>query len=231
MTIPDKTRFLEESQKLLSAVYQELSALTDLSLDAFDPARTALIVVDLINGFAYEGALSSPRIAALVPAVAALTAACRDRGIPVVAFADAHTEDSVELSSFPPHCLRGSGESRLCPALQEAAERRATGEFTLIEKNSTNGFAEPVMEMWRQDNPQIGTYLVVGDCTDLCVQHFALAAKTWHNARNLALRIVVPTMLVDTYDAPGHPADTMNAFSLLSMRSAGVELCRDILVE
>ena len=71
--------------------------------------------------------------------------------------------------------------------------------------------------------------MVVGDCTDICVQQFAIAAKAWHNTRNLPLRVVVPLSLVDTFDADGHPADLMNVLALTAMQAGGVELVRDLL--
>ena len=99
---------------------------------------------------------------------------------------------------------------------------------TLIEKNSTNGFLEPVFAAWLRDNPDIDTYVVAGDCTDICVLQFVLAAKAWHNARNRPLRLILPIDLVDTFDAPGHPADLMNLAALSLMRSAGAALCRNL---
>ena len=87
---------------------------------------------------------------------------------------------------------------------------------------------EPVFAAWLRDNPQIDTYIVTGDCTDICVLQFVLSAKAWHNTRNRPLRILVPLSLVDTFDGPGHPAELMNLLSLSLMRSAGAELCGDI---
>lgn len=63
---------------------------------------------------------------------------------------------------------------------------------------------EPVFELWRREHATATTYLVTGDCTDICVLQFVLSAKAWHNTRNLPLRILVPTALTDTFDAPGH---------------------------
>ena len=127
-----------------------------------------------------------------------------------------------KLESYPPHCLAGTDEARLCQEIAEACP------CTLIEKNSTNGFLEPVFAAWLRDNPDIDTYVVAGDCTDICVLQFVLAAKAWHNARNRPLRLILPIDLVDTFDAPGHPADLMNLAALSLMRSAGAALCRNL---
>ena len=38
----------------------------------------------------------------------------------------------------------------------------------------------------------------------------------------------VPTALTDTFDAPGHPADTLGAAALYLMEAAGAELYGDV---
>ncbi|HIW73796.1 MAG TPA: cysteine hydrolase [Firmicutes bacterium] len=228
MTFSPKEAFLSRCAQELSSLYDRLSALEDIPLSSLPPEETALIVVDMVNGFAVEGAMASPRVGALSGPLAALTRACRRRGMPVVAFADSHTADSIELAAYPPHCLRGTPEARLVPELEEAARENAPGSFVQIAKNSTNGFMEPEFDAWRRENPSVSTYVVVGDCTDICIHQFALSAKAHANARNLPLRVLVPAALVDTFDAPGHPADLANAAALYSLRANGAELCRSL---
>ena len=80
----------------------------------------------------------------------------------------------------------------------------------------------------KREHATATTYLVTGDCTDICVLQFVLSAKAWHNTRNLPLRILVPTALTDTFDAPGHPADTLGAAALYLMEAAGAELYGDV---
>ena len=229
MIFSEKNAFLSRCAQELSALYDEFAALPDLPLSALDPHSTALIVVDMVNGFAREGALASPRVGALAAPIAALTRACRKKGMPVVAFADTHTPDSAELAAYPPHCLRGTAESELVPEMRECAGEDMPGSFTLIEKNSTSGFVEPVFDAWRRENPHIGAYVVVGDCTDICIHQFALTAKAFANTRNRPLRVIIPAALADTFDAPGHAADLANAAALYSLRANGAELCRSLL--
>ena len=114
-------------------------------------------------------------------------------------------------------------DTRFAPEIAAAAPKH-----TVLEKNSTNGFLEPVFELWRREHATATTYLVTGDCTDICVLQFVLSAKAWHNTRNLPLRILVPTALTDTFDAPGHPADTLGAAALYLMEAAGAELYGDV---
>ena len=223
MTWTDKTAFTGEAAAFAGELHDKLAALPSLALSTLDSESTALFVVDMVEGFARQGAMASPRVEALIAPIAALAGRCEAAGIPVVAFADTHAPDSLELQAYPPHCLRGTEEARLCPEIAAAAPKH-----TVLEKNSTNGFLEPVFELWRREQATATTYLVTGDCTDICIQQFAVAAKAWHNTRNLPLRVIVPLSLVDTFDADGHPADLLGVLSLMTMQSGGVERVRDI---
>ncbi len=224
MKWPDTNALTLQSAAFVQDMTASLRAMPSIALSSLPAQETALFLVDMVNGFAREGALASERVGALVEPVASLTASCAAAGIPVVAFADSHTTDSLELRSYPPHCLRGTAESALCDEIADAA----AGGITRIDKNSTNGFLEPVFELWRRDHAHIRTWIVAGDCTDICVQQFVLAALAWHNTRNLPLRILLPVELIDTFDAPGHPADVLNLAALYFMRAAGAELCTNI---
>lgn len=222
LRIEKKPVFLQQTETFYGELYDTIASLPAVRLEDFQPEQTALFLVDLVNGFAVEGAMASPRVGALAAPAAQLAARCHQRGIPVVAFADAHTPASLELASYPPHCLRGTAETELCPEIAAAAP------LIRIEKNSTNGFVEPAFDKWLADNAAVDTYIVVGDCTDICIQQFVLTAKAWHNARNRPLRILIPVELVDTFDAPGHPADVLGAAALYFMQAAGAQLCAEI---
>lgn len=217
--------FVNSGSIALESVYEALETLKVIRLDELDPFRTALIAVDMINGFAKEGALYSPRIEALVPAIADLSTACGNVGIMQLAFADAHPEDSPEFSSYPPHCLAGSTESELVDELM------AAGRFTLIHKNSTNGYLEPEFQAWLKDHEQLDTFIVVGDCTDICIEQFATVLKCSFNRINRPVRIVVPMNLVDTYDFGTHNGDLMHAMALMMLMGNGIEVVRGISYE
>ena len=66
-------------------------------------------------------------------------------GLPIVAFADEHTEASPEFAAFPSHCLWDTTESQVVEELAQAVEMQRIG------KNSTNGFLEPAFAQWLQD--------------------------------------------------------------------------------
>jgi len=209
------------AHRALDRITDIIAALPDLSLERLVEDNAALIVVDMINGFVKKGALASPNVLAINQRIADLTAACVRSGIPVAALADCHTLSSPEFSVFPAHCLEGSEESELTDEL------RAAGRLTRIEKNSTNGMLEPQLKEWIRDNGS-GVYVIVGCCTDLCVQQLALTLKTVHDRKNSTSRIIVPSKCVATYSLGFHDAGLTGTMALYNMMVNGVELCADI---
>jgi len=84
---------------------------------AFDPATTALIVIDMQRDFIEPGGFGDSlgndvsRLAAIVPTVAALIAGFRTAGVPVIHTQECHRPD---LSDCPPaKRLRGSPSLRI----------------------------------------------------------------------------------------------------------------------
>lgn len=193
-----------------------------IRLDSLPKEETALIIVDVINGFAKEGNLSSPRINGIIPPIAKLQEKCVALGISIVAFADNHTEDSVELKNFVTHCLADTEESEIVDEL------KAVGGYRLIKKNSTNGFLEEEFTEWYRQNPGIKNWIVVGDCTDICILNFALSMKNDMNRRNIDGRVIVPVSMVETYDLDTHDAGLLNIMALYIMMTQGVEIVKDI---
>lgn len=145
-----------------------------------------------------------------------------DNNIKVIAFADCHAENCSEFDSFPPHCIENTSESEI------VEELKSVGEYTLIKKNSTNGFHAPDFKKFLEENPQIDTFIVCGDCTDICVMNFCLTLQTRFDQDNKSCRIVIPIDCVETYDAPKHYSGLMNIMSLKLMENAGVNIVLSI---
>lgn len=222
MKLLNKQVFIQQSAQTLDGIYETLANLPEVPLNSCPTAATALIIVDLINGFARAGALQSPRVEALIPGIVRLGQACEPLGIPKVAFADSHNETSPEFESYPAHCLTGTAEEALVDEIQEL------GGVELIAKNSTNGFLEPVFQTWLAKNSGIDTFIVVGDCTDICVQQFAITLKTWFNRQDRKSRVLVPIDLVDTFDGGLHNAELINVMALFNMLGNGIEVVKEI---
>lgn len=218
----DKDEFLKRGMKTLEELLEWLEKLPVIRLEDLQAEQTTLVIVDMINGFAREGALASPRVEALIPEVVKLSEKCGTRGIEKLAFTDNHPSDSPEFSAYPPHCMAGTSEAEVVEEIKEI------GGYTLIPKNSTNGFHEAEFKKWLERNPQIDTFLITGDCTDICVQQLAITLKTWFNMQNRKSRIIVPANSVDTYDFGLHNGDLMHVTALYNMWMNGIELVEGV---
>lgn len=231
------TPLSERSAPYLDYIEQWLAERVDLTLDSIvtsagSPERIAIMSVDLIVGFCHMGPLSSPRVAGILPAVRALFERANEAGIShVVLTQDTHRPDAEEFSSYPPHCIAGTDESRTAP---ELASLPFANEFTVVEKNSIASVIEPEFTNWEESYGPFTTYIVVGDCTDLCVYQAAMALKLRSVAQHLGQRIIIPANCVETYDisvdtareigAQPHDGDLLHHVFLHSMAQNGVEI-------
>lgn len=214
--------FIQKSGETLRAILETIEKQPDLDIREVEPEKTVLVIVDMINGFAREGALKSPRVEALIPQICELSKLCDKYNIKKLAFADSHTNKSPEFDAYPAHCLNGTPESEVVDEIKDI------GGYKLIEKNSTNGFIEEEFQKWLAENPKINTFIVVGVCTDICIQQFAVTLKTYYNIKDMKSRVIVPLDAVDTYDLGQHNGDLMNVMAIFSMRGNGVEVVMGI---
>jgi nicotinamidase-related amidase len=237
-TIP--TSILEQGTDFLMALVEwernlPSIAWSDLAEEAAQ-GRVALFSVDMINGFCYEGVLSSPRIQAVIPAVVEAFKGAYAIGVRHFILAqDCHSPESVEFVDFPPHCLAGTSEADNIP---ELARLPFADLYTVITKNSLNAFHGTQLNAWFAAHGDLNTAVVVGDCTDLCVYQMAMHLKLHANAHNLKMRIIVPENAVQTYDLPvtaaretdtlPHSGDVLHLLFLYHMRLNGIEVVQEI---
>lgn len=228
----------ERSQPFLDYVGEFMRSLRPVHWAdiASDPGRTALLCVDMINGFCYAGHLASPRIAAVVPAVERLFRLADARGVrQFVLLQEWHSPDAEEFHAFAPHGVRESTEAETVPAL--AALPFAAG-FHVIHKNSVSPAANPALDEWLDAHP-VDSALVAGDCTDICTYLLALHLRTRANERDRKLRVIVPADCVATYDVPvaaaaqlgimPHDGDLLHDLFLYHMALHGIEVVSAIL--
>jgi nicotinamidase-related amidase len=206
----------------LAAQIEMADQLSPLELSSLDRDRTCLVIIDMINGFAREGLLSSPRVEALIPEIETLAKRALKNGLPVIALSDAHATDASEFSSYPAHCQAGSSESEL------VSELAALEGILRFDKNSTQGWHTPEFQTWFKANSEIQNWNLVGDCTDISIMQYALILKTYYQQFNLPSRIIVPVESVDTFDTHEHPGDLHHIMGLAFMRNAGVEIVHSI---
>lgn len=217
MKLMDKNDFIKRSSETLGDWFDMLAGLPPLRLRELRSDAAALVIVDMLNGFTREGALKSGRIEGIIPGIVELSRQCGELGIKKLAFADNHSGASPEFEAYPPHCMAGTREAEVVDEIKEL------GGYTLIPKNSTNGFLEEAFRKWLDENRRIDTFIVTGDCTDICIQQFAITLKTWFNMQDRKARIIVPAGLVETYDLGLHNGDLAHVAALYNMIVNGVE--------
>lgn len=213
---------IRECTAAAQSIAEEINALPHITLDSLGD-KCALVVVDIVNGFVREGAMAAPAVEGIIPNSAELVKRFCDKKMPVAAFADCHKKDCAEFLSFPEHCLDGTSESEIVD------EIKAAGSYRLIKKNSTNGFHEKEFLDFMEENPDVETYVVIGDCTDICVMQFCLSLRTWFNCRDMKDKsIIVPVDCVETYDAPFHSGAFTNIAAYKLMKDSGVKFVGSI---
>jgi nicotinamidase-related amidase len=214
-------------------------------------ARTGLVIVDEVNGFATVGAgnLAPPvpnaQVSRMVVETDRLARAFTKRGWKILAFLDTHIPGKPE-PPYPPHCEAGTGEENLVPELLWL-ERDANA--TLVRKDCINGFVGAIgkdgrnaIVDWVNAN-RLATILVVGICTDICVMDFVL---TTLSARNHDLmpslkEIAVYDQGCSTYDLPrgaaeklgygataAHPQAPTHHMGLYFMASRGARIVNSV---
>ena len=198
-----------------------------------DPDRIAVLAVDVTTGFCSDGPLSSPRVGRIARPIAQLFQRAFDLGVRhFILPQDTHSENAVEFESYPAHCVRGTDEPVTVPELRSLP---FSDLFRIIEKDSISSSIDTDLDDWLDNNPQVTTFLVVGDCTDLCVHQLAMHLRLRANALNLrGVRVILPIDGVDTFDIPvdvaqeigalPHHGDLIHLIFLFNMAQNGIEI-------
>ncbi|WP_322509315.1 isochorismatase family cysteine hydrolase [Anaerolinea sp.] len=205
--------------------------------DVFEkPQKCAIVSVDVINGFCAFGPLASPRVARIVQPIVDLFQKAWSLGVRhIVLTQDTHEPDAVEFAQWPPHCVRGTAEAE---PVDEFKALPFFSSMVQIPKNSIHSGLNTPLNDWIQAHPEVDTFVVVGDCTDLCTYQLAMHLRLDANARQLNRRVIVPVDCVDTYDLPvevarvqglmAHPGDVFHGIFLYHMALNGVEVVQKI---
>jgi nicotinamidase-related amidase len=147
-------------------------------------------------------------------------------------FQDTHDADAIEFSAYPPHCVRGTAESE---TIGELKDLPFSDRFVVFPKNSISSSIGTELDTWLEAHPEVTTFIVVGDCTDICVYLGALYLRTRANVLGLRdFRVIVPADCVQTYDMPvdtalelgalPHDGDLLHSIFLYHMALNGIEV-------
>jgi len=150
-----------------------------------------VLVVDMVRGFCEEGhPLYVGESSQIIEPIRRLLAEERARGSSIIFLCDNHAPDDAEFQMFPPHCIRGSDETRVIPELQEFA-----GEV-IPKTRFSCFFGTNLDQRLRELRPD--KIIMAGVCTDICVMH------TVADARDRDYAVEVPADCVATFDPEAH---------------------------
>ena len=218
----NKQMFLDKSLNSISNIYDTIYNQNSINLLSYKPNETAIIIIDMLNGFVKCGNLKNGRNIEINDKIANFLKKVTELKIPKVFLADSHTDASTEFSSFPSHCVKNTFEAQVTKEIAEI------NDYHFIEKNSTNGFFAPGFISWLKNNKHINNFIVIGVCTDICIQQFCLTLKAYFNQINIQKSVFVPIDLVETYTDELRDAGLANLMSLYNMYINGIKIVSEI---
>ncbi|MBP1988173.1 cysteine hydrolase family protein [Halolamina salifodinae] len=142
-----------------------------------DPERTAVVVVDMQNGFCHpDGSLFAPASESAVEPVTDLVARARDAGANVIYTKDTHPEEQFEgnhyydeFERWGEHVVEGSWDAELHGDLD------VREEDYVVEKHTYDAFYQTGLEGYL-DAHGIDDLLICGTLANVCVLHTAGSA-------------------------------------------------------
>ncbi len=162
---------------------------------AVDPARTALVVVDMQHDFVdADGALPVPGAAATVPRIGRLLEWARATGVTVLYTQDTHRPGDPEWTIWGRHVERGTRGWEIVAELAPRADEQ------VFEKARYDGFYGTGLDHALR-TAGIDTLIVCGTVANICVHYTAASAGLrW-------VRVI-------------HPVDTLSALTPFDLEAA-----------
>ena len=180
-----------------------------------------LIVVDMVNGFVYNGPLHDIECSKIIPRQKEIIDDYLDNGDLVVFIKDTHTKDSTEFSRMPIHCLENTDESELVPELREYVGR---DNVITINKNSTSFNEVPEFRELITNLVNLKRVDEIGICTDICDFNGIMGLANRLNQENRDVSIYVHEDAVATFNETER-SKYVEAAKLL-MKQQGINIIR-----
>ena len=180
-----------------------------------------LIVVDMVNGFVYNGPLHDIECSKIIPRQKEIIDDYLDNGDLVVFIKDTHTKDSTEFSRMPIHCLENTDESELVPELREYVGR---DNVITINKNSTSFNETPEFREVITNLVNLKRVDEIGVCTDICDFNGIMGLANRLNQENRDVSIYVHEDAVATFNETER-SEYVEAAKLL-MKQQGINIIR-----
>ena len=184
--------------------------------------QEAVFLIDMNVGFCEKGNLADPSIKAIVPNIIPIIDAIMRKGEGFFVVNDAHNENSIELKRYADHC-HNEEESR---TIKELAIYEEYANRTFY-KNSTCALFAPGMMDMLMEMVNLKRVVIVGCCTDICIQNFAIALRNFFDELNMDVEIIVPKNAVETFHIPEvHDRKVNNERAYTVMENTGITLVK-----
>ena len=182
----------------------------------------AVFVIDMNVGFCEKGNLADPSIKHIVPNIVEIIRSVLEKGEGLFIVNDFHNKKSVELKRYAGHC--DTEEERMTIEKLRVFESYAT---RLFYKNSTCALFAPGMMDMLMEMVMLKRVILVGCCTDICIQNFAIALRNFFDELNMDIEIIVPKDAVETFHIPNvHDRNENNKRAYTVMENTGVRLVK-----
>lgn len=160
--------------------------------------ETALIVVDMVNGFVNEGVLHDKNIRKIVPRQLELLEEAEKKGSLIILVKDTHNKNATEFKRFgnTTHCIKGTSEAELIDELKPFEQK---DNVITVEKNSTSLMESPEFREIVKQAENLKEVNFVGCCTDICVFNGAMGLANYYDQWNRDVTINVHEDAIATY--------------------------------
>ena len=155
---------------------------------------TVVMVIDMERGFTDpQGALyAGDGVREIIAPIRDILIAEKARGSQFIFTRDWHEPDDPEFKMWPPHCVKGTWETEIDPALAEFAQNA-----TIINKRRYSAFfdtnLDAILKAIKPDQ-----VIVTGVATDICVMY------TTADLRNRDYPVIIPANAVTSFDPEAH---------------------------
>ena len=160
--------------------------------------ETALIVVDMVNGFVNEGVLHDKNIRKIVPRQLELLEEAEKKGSLIILVKDTHNKNATEFKRFgnTTHCIKGTSEAELIDELKPFEQK---DNVITVEKNSTSLMESPEFREIVKQAENLKEVNFVGCCTDICDFNGAMGLANYYDQWNRDVTINVHEDAIATY--------------------------------
>lgn len=183
--------------------------------------ETALIVVDMVNGFVNEGVLHDKNIRKIVPRQLELLEEAEKKGSLIILVKDTHNKNATEFKRFgnTTHCIQGTSEAELIDELKPFEQK---DNVITVEKNSTSLMESPEFREIVKQAENLKEVNFVGCCTDICVFNGAMGLANYYDQWNRDVTINVHEDAIATYSEEDREEYVQSA--KLLMKQQGINL-------